>query len=169
MGTRGSSQKDLDLIGSVTGEVIDANKVPVLAIPENIHYKDLSGVKNIAFATSFNQRDLVAFDRFMELFKNTEAEIHIFNVSTTENEWNEIQLTGISEYFKRQYPGKSISHTVLDDGDLLTAIENFVRAKNIDLIALSTRRRNVLARIFNPSITRRMLFCSDTPLLIMNS
>lgn len=169
MGTRGSSQKDLDLIGSVTGEVIDANKVPVLAIPENIHYKDLSGVKNIAFATSFNQRDLVAFDRFMELFKNTEAEIHIFNVSTTENEWNEIQLTGISEYFKRQYPGKSISHTVLDDGDLLTAIENFVRAKNIDLIALSIRRRNVLARIFNPSIARRMLFCSDTPLLIMNS
>ena len=47
----------MDLIGSVTGEVIEVNKVPVLAIPENVPFEDLSEAKNIAFATSFNQRD----------------------------------------------------------------------------------------------------------------
>lgn len=169
MGTRGKSQKDMDLIGSVTGEVIEVNKVPVFAIPENVPFNDLSAAKNIAFATSFNQRDLVAFDEFMELVKDYDCHIHLFNISTSKNEWNEIRLTGIKEYFKKQYPQANITHTVLADGDLLLAIEKFVRDEQIDIIALSTYRRNILARMFNPSIARKMLFHTDTPLLVMHS
>lgn len=169
MGTRGKSQKDMDLIGSVTGEVIEVNKVPVLAIPENIRFNDLGEAQNIAFATSFNQRDLVAFDGFMEIIKGYNVNIHLFNISTSKNEWNEIRLTGVSEYFKRQYPDANITHTVLADGDLLLAIEKFVRDKQIDVIGLSTYRRNILARMFNPSIARKMLFHTDTPLLVMHA
>lgn len=169
MGTRGKSQKDMDLIGSVTGEVIEVNKVPVLAIPENVPFTDLSDAKNIAFATSFNQRDLVAFDEFMEIIKPYDAQIHLFNISTSRDQWNEIRLTGVNEYFKKQYPTANITHTVLDDGDLLLAIEKFVRDKQIDVMTLSTYRRNILARMFNPSIARKMLFHTDTPLLVMHS
>ena len=169
MGTRGKSQKDMDLIGSVTGEVIEVNRVPVLAIPENVPFTDLRDAKNIAFATSFNQRDLVAFDEFMEIIKGFDLNIHLFNISTSNDEWNEIRLTGVREYFKKQYPHAHISHTVLADGDLLLAIEKFVRDKQIDVIALSTYRRNILARMFNPSIARKMLFHTDTPLLVIDS
>ena len=169
MGTRGKSQKDMDLIGSVTGEVIEVNKVPVLAIPENIRFNDFSEAKNIAFATSFNQRDLVAFDEFMDLVKGYDIHIHLFNISTSKDEWNEIRLTGVREYFLKQYPDANITHTVLADGDLLLAIEKFVRDKQIDMIALSTYRRNILARMFNPSIARKMLFHTDTPLLVMHA
>lgn len=169
MGTRGKNQKEMDLIGSVTGEVIEVNKVPVLAIPEDIPFEDLGDVKNIAFATSFNQRDLVAFDEFMELIKPFNTHIHLFNISTSRDQWNEIRLTGVNEYFKKQYPEAEITHTVLDDGDLLLAIEKFVRDKQIDVIALSTYRRNILARMFNPSIARKMLFHTNTPLLVMHA
>lgn len=169
MGTRGKSQKDMDLIGSVTGEVIEVNKIPVLAIPENVRFNDLGNVKNIAFATSFNQRDLVAFDEFMELMKGYDIHIHLFNISTSKDEWNEIRLTGVREYFMKQYPDADITYTVLADGDLLLAVEKFVRDKQIDVIALSTYRRNILARMFNPSIARKMLFHTDTPLLVMHA
>ncbi|WP_085536089.1 universal stress protein [Massilibacteroides vaginae] len=168
MGTRGKSQKEADLIGSVSGEVIEISKVPVLVIPEKVPFNAINNVKNIAFATSFNQEDLVMFDRFMEIIKGYDLNIHLFNISTSRNEWNEIRLTGVREYFKKQYPEASITHTVLDDGDLLLAVERFVREKNIDIIALSTYRRNLLARIFNPSIARKMLFHTDTPLLVMH-
>lgn len=169
MGTRGKSQKEMDLIGSVTGEVFEANKIPVLAIPEKTSFNDLKEVKNIAFATSFSQKDLVIFDKFMELMKGYSFNIHIFNISTSKDQWNEIRLTGASEYFKKQYPDASISHTVLADGDLLLAIEKFVRDKQIDIIALSTQRRNIIARMFNPSIARKMLFHTDTSLLVMHA
>lgn len=169
MGTRGKNQKEADLIGSVTGEIIEANKTPVLAVPENVTFHTLSEVKNIAFATSFNQRDLVVFDKFMELIKTYDVNIHLFNISTSRDEWNEIRLSGISDYFKKHYPDANITHTVLDDGDLLLAVEKFVRDKEIDVIGLSTHRRNILARLFNPSIARKMLFHTDTALLVIHA
>ncbi|MDR1980735.1 MAG: universal stress protein [Tannerellaceae bacterium] len=169
MGTRGKNKKDMDLIGSVTGEIIDRNKVPILAIPENVPFIDLADAKNMAFATSFNQRDLVAFDALMHLIKGYHLHIHLFNISTSRDEWNEIRLTGVKEYFKKQYPETPITYTVLDDGDLLLAIEKFVRDQHIDLIALTTHRRSLLSRMFNPSIARKMLFHTDTPLLVLQS
>ena len=169
MGTRGKDQKEVDLIGSVTGEVIELNKVPVLAIPENVPFTNLRDAKHIAFATSFNQRDLVAFDKFMELIKDFDFSIHLFNISTSRDEWNEIRLSGVREYFKKQYPDANLSYTVLADGDLLLAIEKFVRDEHIDVIALSAYRRSLLARMFNPSIARKMLFHTDTPLLVIDS
>jgi nucleotide-binding universal stress UspA family protein len=169
MGTRGKDQKDIDLVGSVTGEVIEISKVPILAIPEKVPFNDLSKAKNIAFATSFNQRDLVAFDRFMELISCLNQQIYLFNISTSYDEWNEIRLSGIREYFKKQYPQANIVYTVLDSGDLLLAIEKFVRDNQIEMIALTTHRRNILARMFNPGIARKMLFHTDTPLLILHA
>ncbi len=167
MGTRGKNQKEMDLIGSVTGEIIEANKVPVLTIPENVPYNDLQHVQTYAFATSFNQRDLVTFDKFIELINGYQSTIQIFNISTSKDEWNEIRLSGICDYFKKQYPEANITFTVLDDGDLLLAIEKFVRDKKVEMIAVSSQRRNILARLFNPSIARKMLFHTDTPLLVL--
>jgi nucleotide-binding universal stress UspA family protein len=167
MGTRGKHQKDIDMIGSVTGEVIDNNKKPVLTVPENAPFNDLEDVKNIAFATSFNQKDLLSFDEFMALVKPYDFNIHIINISTSRNQWNEIRLNGMRDYFKKQYPEAKISATVLDDGDLLTAIEKFVKEKNIEAIALCSRRRNILARIFSPGVKHKMFIHTDIPLLVM--
>lgn len=169
MGTRGKSKKEADLIGSVSGEVIEVAKVPVLVIPENVPFNSIGKTKNVAFATSFHQQDLLMFDRFMEIINGYDVHIHLFNISTSKDEWNEIRLAGVREYFKKQYPDASITHTVLDDGDLLLAVERFVRDKNIDLIAISTYRRNFLSRVFNPSVARKMLFHTDTPLLVIHS
>ena len=84
-----TSEVSMDLIGSVTGEVIEANSVPVLAVPENFPFNDLAKVQNIAFATSFNQRDLLAFDEFMQIMKPYKAHIHLFNISTS----HELQIS----------------------------------------------------------------------------
>ena len=69
----------------------------------------------------------------------------------------------IKEYL---HPGDCL---VLNDGDLLLAIEKFVRDEHIDILAFSTYRRNILARMFSPSLARRMLFHTNTPLLVMHA
>jgi nucleotide-binding universal stress UspA family protein len=167
MGTRGKMQKDKDLIGSVTGEVIESTKTPLLAIPEGMSYENMQKNARIAFAISFNQRDLIAFDKFVELLKGYDFNVHLFNISTSKNEWNEIRLTGFCEYLKKHYPELTIDFTVLQDGDLLEAIDVFVKEKQIDMIAISTFRRSMIMRIFNPSSARSMLFHTHTPLLVI--
>ncbi|MDR1602493.1 MAG: universal stress protein [Tannerella sp.] len=168
MGTRGNKQKNADLIGSVTGEVIELTKAPLLAIPEHIPFSDLGKMRRMAFGTSFTQDDLVAFDRLVELVKDMkDIQIQLFNISTSRNEWNEIRLTGFKEYLKKQYPDLAIDFAVTPDGDLLEAVNKFVQDKQIDVIAFSSHRRSVIMRVFNPSIAHKMLFHSNTPLLVI--
>lgn len=167
MGTRGKNRKNIELIGSVTAEIIELTRFPLLAIPENVSFNSVKDIKNIAFAMSFNQQDLVAFDHFVKLMKGKIPKVHLFNISTSGDEWNEIHLTGTREYLLKHYPELDIEFTVLSDGDLLDAIEQFVREKNIDIITLTTHRRSMIIRIFNPSIARKMLFHTNTALLII--
>ncbi len=169
MGTRGKNQKDVDLIGSVTAEVIEMIKVPLLAVPENTPFHQFSEIKHIAFGTSFEQKDLIAVDLLFKMFAgNPDVKYYLFHVSGKQDTWNEIKLGGIKEYFEKQYPGKEIQYDIIDANDFILNLEKYIRENNIDIISLTTHRRNLFARIFSPSIARKMLFHTDTPMLVLN-
>ncbi|MDL2243535.1 universal stress protein [Bacteroidales bacterium OttesenSCG-928-J19] len=165
MGTRGKDRKDLDLIGSVTADVISQTKIPVLAIPENTPFHDFSEVKRIAFGTSFDQKDLIAVDSLINLMEPFEIEYSLFHLSHKKDAWNEIKLAGIKEYYGKQYPNLNIKYEIIDANDFLVNMERFVNANQIDLISLATHKRNLFTRLFNPSVAHKMLFHTDTPLL----
>ena len=161
-------QKDIDLIGSVTAEVIDRNRTAVLAIPENTPFKQFSEVKQIAFITNFDQRDLIAFDAFFNSWKSFHFSVSLIHLAESKDTWNEIKLVGIKEYFHKQYPGLEIHYDVVMSDNLLKGLEQYIKDNQIDIIALTSYKRNIFARLFNPSIARKMIFHSDTPLLVMN-
>jgi nucleotide-binding universal stress UspA family protein len=168
MGTRGKNQKDLDLIGSVTAEVIEMAKIPVFAIPEKTPFRNFSEIKRIAFGTSFEQNDFIAFDTLFKMFQSHDIEYHLFHIThKQEDTWNEIKLAGIKEYFAKQYPVIRIQYDILDARDFILSLEKFIRDNKIDIIAVSTHKRNLFARMFNPSVARKMLFHTDTPLLTL--
>lgn len=168
MGTRGKSQKDVDLIGSVTAEVIDRSKTTVLAIPENTTLKQFADAKQVAFITNFNQRDLISFESFFSKWKVFDFSVHFIHLSESNDDaWNEIKLAGIKEYFHKQYPKLEMHYSVVPSDDLLQGLDKYIKEHNIDVITLASYKRNVFARLFNPSIARKMLFHSDTPLLII--
>lgn len=145
MGTRGKSQKDIDLIGSVTAEVIERSRVPVLAIPENTPFKQFSEAKRIAFKFS----------------------VSLIHLSDVQNTWNEIKLAGIKEYFQKQYPQLEIYYDVVKNDNLLSSLDSYIKSNHIDIITLTSYKRNIFSRLFNPGIARKMIFHSDTPLLVI--
>lgn len=167
MGTRGKNQKDIDLIGSVTAEVIDRAQIPVIAIPENTHFSDFNQVKNVSFFTNFTQRDLIAFEQMMRVFKDTRPKIFLSHITSQKKTWDEIKLQGVISYFKKQYPELEFEYQFLKTDDLIEDVEKFTRSKHIDVLVLTASKRNIFARLFNPSIARKVLFHSDTPLFVL--
>lgn len=168
MGTRGKNQKDFDLIGSVTAEVIDRSRTAVLAIPENTPFKQFSEVKRIAFITNFDQRDLIAFEAFFNAWKSFHFSVSLIHLTESKDTWNEIKLAGIKDYFQKQYPGLEIQYDVVMSDNLLKGLDQYIKDNQIDIITLTSYKRNIFARLFNPSIARKMIFHSDTPLLVIN-
>lgn len=169
MGTRGKNQKELDLIGSVTAEVLDSSRFPVFAIPENIVFPSMEKVKNIAFFVCFDQKELIALDVFMRLMKNFDFSLNFIHIANKQDTWDEIKLAGIRDYFKKQYPDYEACYSFVDDDDFLDGMEKFIRESHIDILVLSTRKRNIFARLFNPGIAHKMLFHTDTPLMVIPS
>lgn len=167
MGTRGKNQKDIDLIGSVTAEVIDRSKVPVLAIPENAPLYDLNEVKRFAFITNFDQRDLITFDTLIKSIKPFEFEIFLVHLANNKEAWDEVKLAGIKEYFQKQYPMLEMQYDIVKEDDLLDSLDKYVKTNEIDIITLPSYKRNIFSRLFNPGIAKKMIFHSDTPLLVM--
>ena len=170
MGTRGSSKKDQDLIGSVTAEVIEGCRTPVFAIPENSPIHSISKMKNIVFLTNFQEREFLALAILMEFIKNYPIKVSFVHVARKEDRWNEIKLTGLKNYFEEHYPNTETDYTVVDGNEgILEALEKFVDDNTIDMISLSSSPRNIFARMFNPGIARRMLFHTNTHTLVLKS
>ena len=170
MGTRGSNKKEQDLIGSVTAEVMEGCKTPIFAIPENSHLLSMSTMKNIVFLTNFQEREFLALATLMEFIKNYPIRISFVHVAKKEDRWNEIKLTGLNNYFKEHYPNITTDYTVVDGNEgIPEALEKFVNDNTIDMISMSSSPRNIFARMFNPGIARRMLFHTNTPVLVIKS
>jgi len=168
MGTRGKDQKDIDLIGSVTAEVIEMTQIPILAIPENTHFYDISQIKHVAFLTNFSQRDLKSFDSMMQFLSKYKVQVHLVHfASKKKDKWDEIKLEGIRAYFKKKYPEVDSDYTIIESIDLIKEVDSFIKKMNVDIIGLTTAKRNIFSRMFIPSVSRKMLFYSDTPILVL--
>ena len=169
MGTRGKSQKDVDLIGSVTAEIIERSRIPVLAIPEDTTMVNFDHIQNIAYATNFDDKDLIAFEKLMQLMKPFRFKMHFVHSEQKEDAWTEIKLKGIKEYFLKFYPEQEIEYHILHGSDLLTVFDKFISDNKIDVFSLTTHKRNIFTRLFNPSIARKMVFHSNTPMLVFHA
>ena len=169
MGTRGKDQKEQDLIGSVTAEVIDTSKVPVFAIPEDTQAVTIHDVKRLAFVTNFDQRDLLGFDKLMHLKGFKDKQISFIYLMNKKSDFDFCRMEYISNYLVEKYPDLKATFGKMDETELLRNTDDFIRDDRIDVLVLTTHKRNIFARLFNPSIAHKMVFHSDTPLLIIRN
>ena len=168
MGTRCKTRKEQDLIGSVTAEVIERSSTPVFAIPEDALLTNFDDIKNIAFVTNFNGNDLIAFERMMSMMKNFSFKIFFVHIDSNHTKWMEIKLVGIKEYFTKQYPNLETEICLIKGKDMIECLDGFIIENNIDLVSINKRKRNVISRLFNPSVTRKMVFNARTTMMIYN-
>lgn len=170
MGTHGSSMRQHDLIGSVTAEIIERAKVPVLTIPENSNLDNIDNIKNIGYATNFDESELLATEKLMHIFKDFDVWIQYLHIGHADDQpWDDVKLKGLRKYISDKYNHNKVECHFIEGEDMLVEVEKYVQSYGIDMIALTTHRRSIFARLFNPSKARRMLFHTNTPLLVFHA
>lgn len=169
MGTRGKNNRDLDIIGSVTAEVIENSKSSVFAIPEASRFQQLRGMKTLGFLTNFNENEFKAFDILMRFISQYDIKVHLIHVAKGDDKWDEMKLSGVQKFLKEKYPSVETSYSLIDSNNekLEVVIDEFVTRYQIDILAMSKSRRNLLARVFNPGLAHRIVFHASTPLLVL--
>ena len=129
----------------------------------------MNEIKNIAFFTNFDQQDLISLDMFMRLFENYSFGIMFLHLTEKSDAWTEIKLAGIRDYCQSHYPGREIDYKIIGEENFLDNVEKLFHESAIDVMVVPNRKRNIFARLFNPSIAHKMLFHTDTPLIAIPS
>jgi nucleotide-binding universal stress UspA family protein len=170
MGTRGKHRKAADLIGSVTAEIIDFARVPVMAIPEDFDYTGIEHLHNIMYATNFEEYDIVALEKLEKIVKPLNVKIFFAHVDLNdEKKWDKIKLEGLKKHMETRFPNSEIECDIIENEDFWVGIESYIHKKKIDILSLTTKRRNLISRLINPSVGKKMLFHTNTPILVFHA
>ncbi len=165
MGTHGKKESN-ELIGSVTAEVMESCVSPVFAVPMQMRLETPTDIHRVAFLTNFDQKDLIAIDRAISLFKSDKLEMFFLHAADKNEAWTEVMLAGIKTYFSNHYPNLTTNYAMLGTTDNLEILDNFMLNNKIDILSFNTKKRNIFARLFHPGLAYKLVLHSDTPLFV---
>ena len=155
--------------GSLTTEIINKASIPVMAIPGKASYKD-SMFKRLMYATNFDKSDGIAIQKLIEIAMPLETHIRVVHIDvTSDNPFINYDLT----HFKEKYIGNvdrvKMDFDLIINKNKARGIENYITEKEIDIIAVTSHKRNIITSLFKPSLTKELLFRLEIPILIFHS
>jgi len=170
MGTRGIGSSAANYLGSVTKKIIEKANIPVLLIPEKSIFTGMQYINRVLYATNFDESDFKSLRKLMTLIRPFHMSIYVSHISVGDPEHlDQAQMTALEKHLINEYEDHRIHCDVIKHEDIIQGLEEYIESKEIDLIALTTHKRGVIERLFNPSIAKKMIFHSHLPLLIFHS
>ncbi len=168
MGTSGTNRRRQNLIGSVAGEVMDACKFPIFTVPIGMPDIGLADITRVAFFSNLIQQDMLSFDRFARLFNMRGVEVTIIPVvDKKDRRLVDQSLQQLAQYCRDHYPECTFKTKRIAAKTFVDSFAQYAKDEGIQLIAVPNKKSSIFSRLFNPSIAHRVLFQTDTPMLVV--
>lgn len=172
MGTRGADKKEAELIGSVTAEVLDSCRIPAFTVPESVDVATVADLYKVAFVCNLEQEDMIAIDTLYRLFPDQSLEVMLIyipgrrerNVSDAKTAQAQLNLLN---YCREHFPGYGFDMRTVRLDTLIDDFKEIMQEGPFNLICVPNKKRNVFARVFNPSIAHKILFRADVPMMVI--
>lgn len=161
MGTEGAWGLKEIFVGSIAGEIIENASCPTLVIPKDAKFS--GQIKKIAVTTSFKEDEKIALQKVLDLSKLLNAQVFCINVDLSHSEFFMHRMDALKEQFKDH---SNLFFQVLEGTSLHEEIAEYLENNQIDLLAMLTHKRNLLGELFNYSQTKKMVYHTQTPVLV---
>lgn len=160
MGTHSKQSTIKKLIGSVALKVIESSNIPVFVVPDTVDDLDVS---KIAYATDFKKiKHHSTLDCLREFALEYDAELHLVNVTDNPDDIEDFEeeaqiLHGIFS---------DVNHAFFfsEDADLKKGLNNYIKEKNINVLAMMPRKHSLLRDLFHKSATEELVLDLEVPL-----
>ena len=166
MGTQGVSSIGKILQGTNTAEIIEKANCPVLAIP--VGTKPYTP-KDIMFATDYASGDWESAKVLTEMARTLDATITYLHVTRADDEdeldQERTQIDEFTNEIKKSTDFTRIKSRIISDNNVFMGLDSALQDSTVDLLCLSTRKRSLMEKLYNPSVTRRMAIYTQIPLL----
>ena len=147
---------------------MDACKFPIFTVPIGMPDWGLTDITHVAFFSNLIQQDLISFDRFARLFNMRGVEVTIIPVvDKKDRRLVDQSLQQLGQYCREHYPECTFKTKRIATKAFVDNVAQFIKDESIQLIAVPNKKSSIFSRLFNPSIAHRVLFQTDTPMLVV--
>jgi nucleotide-binding universal stress UspA family protein len=168
MGTLGASGLKEKIWGSKTASLIGKTHVPVLVIPFFYVWKK---PEKFLLATNQFEREPAILDFLFEAVDlyMAQMQVIVFTEEEGENAFAILEHTRKTPRYetllKRQYHQDTLTATQIFGNGFEESLQEYIHVHHIDVLAMITYPRKFWDRIFHPSLTKRMSYHTQIPLL----
>jgi nucleotide-binding universal stress UspA family protein len=161
MGTKGATGLKETFLGTVTTKIMDDVKAIVFAIPSHCQYQP---IKRILFVTQFKPNDFNAFKKVMQLAHLLNAHIDCLYVQQHEHEGK----NDFTDNWKTIVEKRDIVLHTIKSNDVEGVILSFIELHKINTIAMLVYHRNFFEKLFQISLSKKLAFHVDIPILAIH-
>ena len=165
-GTRGKNALIEAILGGTTKALVKRSPIPVMAVPE---YADQHGYGKVLYASDFQEVDVQAIEKLVQLVKPYKPEIKILHISID----NEFKGREKMEWFKELVHDtidyKYISFELVSSGNIFQTLNKYMNQHEFDLLVMLEKKRSgIIDQLFHEDLVTKMEFRARIPLLSYN-
>ena len=160
MGTQGASGAIDVFLGSTACAVVRKTDTPTLIVPGKAAF---SPIQSVVFAMDDREIKAELLRPLHEICAHFNPKIHLLNVSQDGN-------TTAQKASKLDKELKNCSYTIVvkEGADVIEEIGEYAKEISADLIVMVRHSKNFFAKIFKGSHTKKEIFKTEVPLLILH-
>lgn len=167
VGTHGAGYLEEKLIGSVTSDLIDRSKTPVLSVSATTKFKN---IKKIVLATDYQSLSgKTLLDPVKEIADMFSSHIYVLNVVGKENDVPTVSQAVEGIKLEQLLQGHNHSFHAAANKDVVRGINTFVEASQMDMVVMVPRRHSFFKTLFSKRNTKAMAFHTKAPLLTIHN
>lgn len=161
MGTKGATGLKETFLGTVATKVMNDVKAVILAIPERCKYQP---IKKILFITQYKPEDINSFMRVMAFANIFHAHTDCLRVVPPNHDDKHDNMKDWNTLVENH---DITFHTIKGD-DVEGNILNFIELHKINMIAMHVYHRNFFEKLFQTSLSKKLAFHIDIPILAIH-
>jgi len=166
-GIKGGSKLRELIMGNTTKCLIENAPCPVLTIPSDTSYNE---IKTIVYATDFEEEDLGALNKLIEIAKPLNAKIKIVHISSLGESIGAGQKKHIEDKIHKHIDYTNLELDILYSDSIFKELKIYFRNTNADIISMLERKSNgFTSKMFHRDLVERMESYGRIPLISFNA
>ncbi|MBQ4819698.1 universal stress protein [Aquimarina sp. MMG016] len=155
------------LVGDIAKQLLTKVPCPLLILPDNSSAKE---IKNIVYATDFEEEDVFAIEKLAILAAAYQAEIRVIHISSKKESDGEDQMSWFKEMVKEKVDYENIDFDIVFSNDVYEKLNDYVNTNETDIVALLEREdRGFFNRLFHRDLVKQVGANTVIPLLSFNA
>ncbi|MGB5498326.1 MAG: universal stress protein [Maribacter sp.] len=163
VGVKGESGLRESIMGSITKHLIEKAPCPVLAIPSDADYNP---IKTIVYGTDFENEDIYAIRKLVEIAKHFDAEIKVVHITTKKELDKANQMVGFKNRLLQKVKYEHMEFVHLVSENIFDTLRMYLGEVGADMVVLLEREKvGVIKKWFHRDLVKKMESYGNIPLL----